>query len=82
MLELIREADVKRAIEPVAMTRAAAARYLGFEGPRSLEERDDIPYIDYRPPGSKRPMVYYLKADLDAWLATRPRHGHLRAGTR
>lgn len=81
-MKLVREGDVQRPIESVAMTRAAAARYLGFDGPRSLEERHDIPAVDYRPPGSKRPMIYYLKADLDAWLAARPRLGRFRVGTR
>lgn len=62
---------VERVTEQACFTREAAARYLGFESARSLEERADIPYVDLRKPGAKQPMIRYLKADLDRLLAER-----------
>lgn len=64
-------AKVTMVVEQVAFDREQAARYLGYKNGRALEGRRDIPWVDLSEPGSKRPVVRYLKADLDRVLTER-----------
>jgi hypothetical protein len=54
------------AIPPAALRPKAAARYLGM-GETTLRILP-IPPLRICPTGCKKPIVLYLRRDLDAWL--------------
>ena len=55
-----------------ALARESAATYLDMS-PTTFDEsvRPFVPFVEIVKPGAKRPLVRWLKSDLDAFLVTR-----------
>lgn len=62
----------KIAIEPIALDARQAAQFLNCSLTHFHDEvRKHVPFIDMRPAGSKKPMLRWMRTDLEAFLATR-----------
>lgn len=61
-------------IEPGYFDATEAARYLGVSVSFFEDHvRTALAVHDFRAPGSKKPMLKYTRADLDAWAGGRRR---------
>lgn len=56
--------------EPAALDAEAAARYLGFDDKRWLDDAP-IARVDVRKPGARRPLWRWRRRDLDRFLHAR-----------